>query len=454
MLLQQLADYAVRERTAPLSDKVLHDAKRAVVDWFSALFPGTVIEPATLLVAALEDEVDVGKAVLYGLGRRAPLRTAALINGAASHSVEFDDIFRDAIYHPGCPVIAAALAAAQVKGANGELFLRAVIVGYEVSTRIGVAVQPSHYKNWHTTGTIGTFGAAAAVGTILGLDRTAMMDALANAATFASGLQQAFRSDAMSKPMHAGHAAEAGALAALGAGKGVTGAHDVLEGEAGFGVATSTTVDWSKATDGLGTRYNIGSMTIKNHGCCGHTFAAIDGALVLQRQHGFKADDVAKIRVDTYQVAVNVTGRKTATTSFEGKFSLRYVVATALVHGSVRIDAFSPERLADPVVQGMMPRIEIVADPELTAAFPNKRAATLTIELKDGRVLKHHQPNRKGDPEEPLSDADLEEKFHELATPVIGAARAKALLARLWQLERATSVELDDQPSVMAIAAE
>ncbi len=435
-VIERLAWYAAREQIAALPDLVRHHARRALIDWFAALLPGSVVPPATLLTEALADEVGHGGAIVYASGRRASLRAAALINATASHTIEFDDIFRDAVYHPGCPVIGAALAAAQARGANGESLLRAIIVGYEVSTRIGVAVQPSHYKYWHTTGTIGTFGAAAAVASILKLDAERTAHALANAGTFAAALQQAFRSDAMSKPLHAGHAADAGAMAALGAAHSVTGALDVLEGAAGFGAAMSTGADWSRATDGLGTRYNITAMTSKNHGCCGHSFAAIDAALALQAEHGIRPEQVARITVGGYRATVEVTGRKSVSTPFEGRFSTPFTVATALVHGSVRLAAFAPARLADPEVQALMQRVDVVLDARCEADFPGRRSATVEIELKDGRRLGRYQPHRKGDPEEPLTDAELTEKFFELATPVIGRTAAEALLANLWALDR------------------
>src|SRR4029079_16567854 len=246
MLTQQLADYAVKEQKSQLSDHVLHHAKRAVVDWYACLLPGSIVEPALQLEQAFVEDLDRGEARLAS-GRRATLRGAALINGAASHAVEFDDIYRDAGYHPGSPVISAALAAAQSHGASGEIFLRGVIVGYEMSTRIGEAVMPSHYKFWHTTGTVGTFGAAAAVATVLGCNRDQIANALGTVGSFASGLQQAFRSQCMTKPLHGGHAADVGAMAAMAAAKGVTGALDMLEGEVCFGAAMSVNPNWPKA---------------------------------------------------------------------------------------------------------------------------------------------------------------------------------------------------------------
>ncbi|MBI3709632.1 MAG: MmgE/PrpD family protein [Proteobacteria bacterium] len=442
MLLPRIAAYARRERTRRLPEAVRHHAKRAVIDWFAALLAGGREAPAALLIRALAGEIGHGRAVLYPSARRATPLAAALINGTASHTVEFDDIFRDAIYHPGAPTIAAALAVAQARGATGDAFLRAVIVGYEVSTRIGVAVQPSHYKYWHTTGTIGCIGAAAAAASVLGLDKSGTAHALATAATFASGLQQAFRSESMSKPLHAGHAAQVGVLAALGAQRGITGALDVLDGPAGFGAAMSDAANWPAALDGLGRRYNIAAMTFKNHGCCGHSFAAIDAVLALRAKHGLAASDVARVMVKTYKTALDVTGSYRVRTAFEGKFSLPFVVATALIHGSVRLDAFSPKRLKDAKIHAMMKRVQLAVEPEIDAAFPKRRAALVEIETKDGRRLRHFQPTRKGDPDAPLSDAELDAKFLELATPAIGAAAAGHLLSRLWTIDTARRLDL------------
>ena len=163
MILARFADYAAGLATAGLSDSVAHAAKRAVVDWFAAMLPGGLQPPVTLLIEALADTIGRGSALLYPSGRTTDARTAALINGAAAHTIEFDDIFRDALYHPGAPVISAALAAAQARKRDGRALLAAIVAGYEVSNRIGLAVNPAHYEYWHTTGTVGTFGAALSV---------------------------------------------------------------------------------------------------------------------------------------------------------------------------------------------------------------------------------------------------------------------------------------------------
>ena len=438
-VVERLAEFAQNFRAQPIPPQALHHAKRAVIDWYAALLPGAVAAPATLLEKALAEDLDRGGASL-ALGRKATARTAALINAAAAHTMEVDDIYREAIYHPGAPTIAAALAVAQESGASGETFLRGVIVGYEISTRIGAAMGRAHYRYWHNTGTIGSFGAAAAAAAIYGLDAKRFAHALATVTTFAAGLQQAFRMDSMSKPLHAGHAAQSGLLAALAAREGVTGSLDVIEGEAGFGRAMGSGPDWDQATATLGTDFHITRMTFKNHACCGHTFAAIDGALELQRRLGVEAGDIAHLDVGTYRPALEVAGYEHPTTPAEARFSLKYVVATALTHGSVRLAAFEPARLSDPATLALMGKIRLSVDTELDASFPGQRAARIAIETKDGLRGEYLQPTRKGDPDMPLSDAELEEKFLELAAPIQGDAAARALVARLWALENSPSV--------------
>ena len=390
--------------------------------------------PATNLVRAHAAELGHGRSSLPGFSTTAFPALAAWINGAASHSVEFDDIFRDAIYHPACPVISAALALAQDRGRGGRELLGALTVGYEISTRIGMAVQPSHYTYFHTTGTVGVFGAAAAGAALVAPgDAAVMQHALATAGTFASGLQQAFRSDAMTKPLHAGHAASVGVQAAMAAAAGVTGAVDILEGAAGFGAAMSDGARWERALEGLGESYNITRMTQKNHGCCGHAFAAIDAALELRARA--KVADIERIEVRGYKATLDVAGIRDPRTAAEAKFSTPYLIAHALVHGSVRLNAFDADRLDDPRIRALLRKVTLAEDPALTATFPNQRAAHVAILMRDGTRLEHFAPYRKGDPEAPLSDADIDAKFVELVGPVLGEGESRTLLAALWKLE-------------------
>jgi 2-methylcitrate dehydratase PrpD len=414
-VVERYAAWAVDWRKHAIPAEVAHHARRAVIDWHAALYPGLIVPPATLLKKALAAD---------------DARTRALINGAAAHTVEVDDIYRDGIYHPGAPTIAAAHAL----GFERPSFLRAVIVGYEISTRIGALMGRAHYKYWHNTGTIGCFGAAAAAAEILNLGEKQFAHALATVATFAAALQQAFRMDSMSKPLHAGRAAEAGVTAALAAREGVTGSLDILEGEAGFGRAMGDDPDWERALVGLGSDFHITRMTFKNHACCGHTFAAIDGALALQARMKLRPEEIERIDVGTYRAGVEVAHYAEPRTPAEARFSLRYVVATALTHGSVRLAAFESQRLMDPATRALMAKVVPAVDAELDATFPRQRAARVAITVR-GRREELLQPTRKGDPDLPLSDAELADKYRELAAPVLGKAEAESLLKRLWRLE-------------------
>jgi 2-methylcitrate dehydratase PrpD len=445
-VVERFASWAEAFRTQTIAPEVLHHARRVLIDTYAAMLSGAESAPAALLERAFADELDHGGARL-ALGRRATVHAAALINGAAAHTREMDDIFRDGIYHPGAPTVPAALAIAQARGASGEQLLRSVIVGYEVSTRIAAAMGRGHYEYWHNTGTVGTFGACAAAAEGLRLDAPRFAHALATAATFAAGLQQAFRSDSMSKPMHAGHAAEAGVTAALAAEAGVIGALDVIEGEAGFGRAMGDRQegpDWERALESLGRVFNVTRMTVKNHTCCGHTFAAIDGAIALKARMGVAAEDIERVRVATYRAALEVAGCAEPHTPAEARFSLRYVVATALTHGNVRFAAFEPARIEDRGTRDLMRRIELAVDPELDATFPGQRAARVRITARDGRSEDFLQPTRVGDPEAPLTDRQLEEKYFEFARPVLGAERAQRLLEKLWRVEKETTLNLVD----------
>ncbi|MBX3652455.1 MAG: MmgE/PrpD family protein [Burkholderiales bacterium] len=432
--LESMARYVVSERQSVLRPEVLHHARRAVIDWYASLFAGCGMEPVVAMERALEDEIGTGKSRLWS-GRQATIRAAAFLNGLGSHAAEVDDVFREGIYHPGSPTIAAALALGQANNMDGLSFVRAVVAGYEISTRISALILRHHYQWWHTTGTVGCIGAAASAAAALRLDERQTVHAMATAVTFASGLQQAFRSDSMTKPMHAGHAAEVGVTCALGALHGLTGAADMLDGDEGFGAAMAGSPDWSLALQGLGSEYNITRMTQKNHCCCGQTFAAIDAALALREQHRFSPADIRGVSIHTYQTALDVTGNYRSDTPAEARFSLPYVVAHALVHGSVRLAAFEGSALADPAVKRIIGDTRMHASEEFNAVFPGKRCASIDITLGDGRLISHVQTTRKGDPDCPLSDQELEGKFFELAIPVIGRARAETLLKKLWLLD-------------------
>ena len=435
---ERFAEFATTLQGATITQATRHSAARCILDWYAGTIAGGCLAPATLLANGLAVSA-TGAASLLPSGRLTDARTAALINGAASHTVEVDDIYSPGLYHPGSPVISAAIAIAEAEKRSGADLITAVIAGYEVSNRIARTVNPAHYTYWHTTATVGHFGAAVAAGLLLKLDRGQLTHALTTVATFAAGLRHAFASDAMGKAFHVGRAAEAGVLGAIAAGAGVTGVPDMLEGERGFATAMSRDVDWNEAFADLET-FTIEATTQKAHACCGHTFAAIDATRDIVNRESLSADNIKSISVGTYNAAVEICENKNPKTPYEAKFSLPYTVALAALGRSTAPSSFSSEELHDPELRKMMGRISYVLDERCQAVFPRKRSAYVDIETMDGRTISQHQPSRRGDPDEPLSDAMLDDKFDGLVAPVLGKEAGRALAARLWTIDKIINV--------------
>ena len=411
-------------------------ARRCLVDTLGGTIAGGIEAPATLLALALPGE---GPARLIPEGTR-DARTAALINGTAAHTVEVDDIYSPGLYHPGVCVIPAALAMGEALGASGAALLDAIAAGYEVSNRIARTVNPAHYQHWHTTATIGHFGAAVAACRVADLTASQMTHAMANAATMAAGLRHAFSSDAMTKPLHAGRAAEAGVLCALSARAGVTGVSDILEGARGLGLAMSDGPDWAGATATLGEEWTIQRMTVKAHACCGHNFATLDGIKAIMTAHGLSAAQIARIRTGVYRASAEICGNPDPVTPAEARFSLPYCAGVMALRGAITPADFSDAALNDPRIREIAAKVEIAIDPEAETAFPALRPATVDIRTVDGSVFHHHQFTRKGDPDAALSDAEIAAKFHALAAPVIGPDGAQALVSAIDRLDQLADI--------------
>lgn len=414
--LIRLAEAAARWNDCELPEQVSWETRRTILDWFGAMLPGCLDGPGPMLAKALASGRGEGRAVSYVDGSLGTARHAALLNGVTSHTAEFDDIFRDGGYHPGSPTISAALAVAQDAGADGDAFRRAVIGGYEVGCRVAIALQPSHYRDWHITATVGTIGAAVSTAMLMGGTAEMIAHAIAIATSFAGGHQENLQGQGNTKPLHCGHAAEAGVLAGVAAFAGVTGSLDSLHAPHGYAAASSdTTGNWEAALEGLGEWTPITRMTFKNHGCCGHIFPALDGVRALQAQVPFTSEDISSITVHGYGPTAAICDRMAVETARDARFSVQYCIGALLTTGRVRMDAFTPEALAREDIRSIMPRVKVIEDPEIAAAYPRRRMARLRVELKDGRVLDHFQQTRKGDPDDPLTDEELIEKFDELA---------------------------------------
>jgi 2-methylcitrate dehydratase PrpD len=437
-----LAGAALATLERSLSDREVVAAKHCVRDWLGCTIAGAKAPPATILADAFRDELGTGRAIVFCGPTFGSPNLAALINGTAAHSAELDDIYSPALYHPGAPVIAAALAATEIGDRRGDTLIRSVIAGYEISNRIGAAVNPHHYEFWHTTGTVGTLGAAVAASCALRLTAEQAAWALGHAASLAAGLQQAFRSDGMTKPLHAGRAAEGGLLAARAAKAGLVGSRAMLAGEVGFGRAMSRDVDWRSVVASLSGGETIAETTFKRFSACGHTFAAADAALELANRPGFAVDAVRTITVRTYAKALDVAGIAAPKTEFEARFSLPFCVCVALLNGDLASSRTYHAALCDPKVARLLKRVVLVADPEMSRGFPALRGASVAVELADGRRMEALVPTRKGEPGNPLTAEELHAKFRALVADSTFSDHADTLSDWVEALDRGGSGSL------------
>jgi len=442
MISATFARYAARLTYEELTPQAIVAAKRVLLDWLGNVYAGVLTETGRTLAAVMLEVGGNREATLIGFGVRSSVLNAALVNGACCHIVEFDDVYRDAIYHPGAPTIAAALATGEKCRASGRELIAAIVAGYEVGTRIAEAVSPSHYKYWHTTGTVGTFGAAAAAGNLLKLDAEQMGWALGNAGTQAAGLWQ-FNEDGqmMSKPLHPGRAASSGVLSALLARRGFNGATRILEGAKGFCAATAAQWNFDRVLATLGRQYNVERTSFKAYASCSHTHSSIDAALALAAENGLQPSDVEKIRVRTYSIACEVAGNAAPKTTEQAKFSIAYCVAAALTFGRANPAEFAQKCVEDPAMQALVQRVELVADSELTALAPARRPAIVEVTTKSGKLFTGRRDFRRGDPENPPSQQALEGKFRDLSRlPEESALRLIQKVNGLEQVEDVNSL--------------
>jgi 2-methylcitrate dehydratase PrpD len=439
-LATYLADLCFEQLPRP----VIERTKELFLDWVASALAGRDARPVRVLQAfATHMGPATGPSEILVSRRRTSPLFAALINGAASHVVEQDDVHNGAVFHPATVVFPAALAAAQDSDASGQALLVAAVVGYEAGIRIGAYLGRSHYRVFHTTGTAGTLAAAAAVAHLQGADAGVMLHALGSAGTQAAGLWEFLRDAADSKQLHTAKAAADGLLAAYIARDGFTGARQILEGKQGMAAGMSTDADAHKLTAGLGETWGVLETSFKYHASCRHTHPAADALLQAMRENSLTAERIIHVRAHVHQAALDVLGPVVdPQTVHQAKFSMGFVLALIALYQRAGIDEFTEPALRDPRIRAVMERIEMVFDPEIDAAYPQRWIGKVQVQTTDGRVFDAYVPVPKGDPENTLQRAEIEAKAHRLAAYRQSASRAEmdTLIARAWALEEQTTV--------------
>lgn len=408
---------------------VIEKARICLLDYLGSAFVGSRSKEAALVRKYIRKIGGLPQATVIGReGNQSSMPLAALANGVAGHAYELDDAHRFATgLHPGATTIPAVMAVGEFVTASKEDLLTAIVAGYEVSGRVGRAINPSHrYRGFHSTGTVASFGAAAGVARILGLDTQKTAWALGIAGSMAGGIFEFLAEGSMNKLLHAGQAASNGVTAALLAQEGFTGPTSVLEGKEGFCRAFADEYDLRLITENLKSHYEMDYTYFKRHASCGQAFAAIDAVMEMRPALTQRTGAIKRISVRSYRAAA-VLNEKQPDTIRKAKFSIPYVIALVLIKGSAGYFDFTPENLHDPEIMQLARVIEVCEDKEINDTFPAKRTAVVEVELNNGEKLQRQVDIPRGMPENPLSQAELLEKFKSLTLDILGKDRQKRL---------------------------
>ncbi|EGO65686.1 MmgE/PrpD family protein [Acetonema longum] len=414
-----------------LSADLQKDAKYRLLDWLGSALAGVGYRPSLIAAEFFQSAGGLPQATVLKGQAKVPVAAAAFANGIIGHVAEFDDGHRRAIAHPGSVTVPVALALAENYKRSGKEVLTAVVAGYEVVIRLGMCVNPSHYKIWHTTGTCGAIGAAATAAYLLRLDRQQTLMALGIAGTMGAGLQETFGTHA--KALNAGHACQSGIQAALLAERGFTGPEEVIMGNKGF--IKATTQEYSaKPLEEIGLTPLLSNTAFyKVYASCGHTNSPLDALFKLMGKQNIPLAAIRHIAVTTYKIAVDLTAGLKNENEEAAKFSLPYCLAVALIYKKVTLKEFTPDRLHDAEILTLARKITVMEDTVATAQFP-KRRATIRIELDSGRVMEETVDDAN---DEPQYEA-LEDKFFSLAVSAIGseaAGKTKEIILNIEKLD-------------------
>ena len=403
----------VRLLARPVDPDTRSRAALHVLDWLGCAAIGAA-EPVGRLLLDWTARAPAGEFTTIGGNAVATPEMAIRCNGGLGNVFEMDDIHKRAILHPGPVVLPAALAAAQEVDASADAFLAAVVRGYDAQIRLGTAVGPGHYANWHNTSTCGPFGAAASTGSLLELDEEESVWAFGNAATQASGPWRCRHEHVMTKQLHTARAAESGYLAASLAASGFTGPERILEGEQGFFQAMCPDPLPDRVLSDREGPWKIWETSFKPWPACRHAHAAIDAALEIRGRLAAEPASIARIRIRTYSDATQFCDRQHPTTTLEAKFSLQHCVAAALRNGEPELDDFAPEAVAAAEVVRLRDCTSVSVDAVFDSRYPARYGSGVDVVLRDGSVLTADISDALGDPENPLSEEQVVSKAESL----------------------------------------
>ena len=429
-----LAEYVVRSRWADVPDDVKHEAKRAILNYVGCALGGARDEAVELAIRALAPFSGPPTAGILGRDEKLDPLHASLMNGISSHVYDYDDTTPKNYSHPTSPVASALFAYASANKVAGEAFMEAFVLGFEAESRVANAVYPAHYDvGWHMTGTSGVFGAATAIGKLLGLDEQQMVWAIGLAATQAAGLREMFGS--MAKSFHPGRSAQNGYGAALLAQVGFTAGARGIEGPRGFAAVTAARFDLTRVTDKLGVDFDLRANTYKPFPCGIVNHPTIDGCIQLHDEYRIAPADIAAVHLRVAPLVKDLCNQTGITKGLQGKFSVYHGAAVGLVRGRAGIQEYTDAVVNDPDVKRVRELTVSTGDPSIT-----EDQAHVVVETRDGRRIERFIHESLGNLKRPLSDAQLEAKFREQAVVNVPPASVDEVVALCWGIDRSDDV--------------
>lgn len=430
---QALAAHIVASRPDTLNQKDRHEAKRALLNFVGCALGGAEHPAMDIAIRALGPYAGPATAGVLGRKQRFDPLFASLLNGISSHVHDFDDTTPSNYIHPTSPVASALFAYASVNPVSGDDFLNAFVLGYETVTRIGNATYPAHYqRGWHSTGSIGIFGAAVAIGKLLNLDERTMVHAIGLAATQGAGTRDNF--GAMAKSFHPGRSAQSGYVAALLAQEGFTSGPTPLEGPRGFAEVTAGDYDLAIVTDGLGHDHLLSLNTYKPFACGIVVHPTIDACLQIHAEREIDPSQIEKVELRVAPLVLDLCNQRDISTGLQGKFSIYHAAAHALARKRSTLAEFTDEAVNDPQITALRDKVTALSDDSVS-----EDGVEVAVTLSSGDVVRKSLDMSIGNIKKPLSDAQLEAKFRDQAT-VLASDRVDALIGRLWSIDEIGNV--------------
>ena len=440
-VFSEAAKFADIMSNEDLPEEVIEIAKKALIDYVGVTLAGSKIEVSRIIQKYITRGPSIPEARVFGTNILASHDLAALANGTAGHALDYDDVNDPMAGHPTVAVASAAFAVGEFANASGYEILKAYAVGLEIENRIAQLVMPDVTQNgWHTTSVFGTLGAVSTAAMLMNLEETRFVNAIGIASSMASGIRANFGT--MTKPYHAGMAAFNGCKAAILAEYGLTSSKNAFEAQDGF-VQTFAGKETITNQPCFGDPWVIVNpgLAFKKYPCCFGTHAAIDCIFEILNKTSFTADDVEKISAGVGLIGPRELVCHNPQDCIEAKFSMEYVLASAIVYGRVGVEQFTDELVNNPTIKEIIPRVKLEVDPEYEEMGFGIEPCKLTILLKDGRILKGRCDEAKGVPGNPLSDIDIKKKFIDCSSVVLPSDRSNRILELLFSLEKIETID-------------